>query len=56
MCKKDMPESSGASLAKRPYLKSRIKTHPGCRKSAGGSVSANSADAKKKGSHGGWNS
>ena len=33
-----MSESSGASLAKRPHLEGRIETHPGGKKSAGGSV------------------
>ena len=51
-----MPESSGASLASRPHLERRIETHPACKKSAGGSVSATSADARKKGGHGGWHS
>ena len=50
------PESSGASLAKRPHLESETETHPGGRKSAGGSVSASSADARKKGSCRGWHS
>ena len=44
-----MPESSGSSLAKRPHLESRIETYPGGKKSAGGSFSASSADARKKG-------
>ena len=44
--------SSGASLAKRPHLESRTETHPGGKKSAGGSVSTNSADTRRKGSCG----
>ena len=44
-----MPESSIASLAKRSHLESMTETHLGCKKSAGGSVSASSADARKKG-------
>ena len=50
--KRPVSESGGASLAKRPYLESRIETHPGCKMSAGGSVSASSADVKKKGGKG----
>ena len=33
-----VPESSGASLAKRPHLESGTETHPGGKKSAGGSL------------------
>ena len=51
-----VPEPGSASLAKRPHLKSRFETHPGVKKSAGGSISASSTDARKKGGHGGWNS
>ena len=40
-------------MAKRPHLESRIETHPGGKKSAGGSVSVSSADARKKGGSGG---
>ena len=47
-----MPESSGASLANISHLESGTETHPGGKKSAGGSVSANSADARKKGAMG----
>ena len=47
-----MPWSSGASLAKRPHLLSGTETHPGVKMSAGGSVSAHSADAEKKGAVG----
>ena len=42
-------ESSGASLAKRQYLESRTETHPGGKKSVGGSACARSADARKRG-------
>ena len=52
MLKKPVPESSGAFLAKRPHLKSRIEAHPGGKKCADGSVSASSADARKKGAMG----
>ena len=51
-----MPESSGASLAERPYLECRIQTYPDGKKSAGGSVSNSFADARKKGGCGGWHS
>ena len=44
-----MPGSSGASLAKRPHLESGTETHQGGKKSAGGSVSTSSADARKRG-------
>ena len=50
--KRPVPESSGAFLA--PHLESRIETHPGCRKSVGGLVSASFADVRKKGSYGDW--
>ena len=49
-----MLESSVASLAKSPCLEIRIETHPGGKKSAGGSVSTISADARKKGGYGSW--
>ena len=49
-------KSSGASLAKRPHMESRTETHPGGKKSADGSASASSADARKMGSHGGQHS
>ena len=53
MCERDLCQrSSGASLAKRPYLESRIEACMGGRKSAGGSVSVSFADAEKKGSCG----
>ena len=44
-----MLESSGASLAKRPQLESRIETYPDGKKHAGSSVCASSADVRKKG-------
>ena len=50
--KRPVPESSGTSLAKRPHFESRIETHPSGKMSAGGSVSASSADARKKGARG----
>ena len=50
--KKPVLESRGAFLAKRPHLESRIETHPGGKKSAGDSVPASSADARKKGGMG----
>ena len=49
-------ESSGASLAKMSHLESRIETHLGGKKSAGGSVSTSSAGARKKGRQGGQHS
>ena len=52
MQKRPVLELSGASLAKRPHLESRIETHQGGKKSAVGSVSASSADARKKGDWG----
>ena len=52
MQKRPGPKSSYASLAKRPHLKSGTETHPSGKKSAGGSVSATSADTMKKGGHG----
>ena len=50
--KRPMLGSSGAYLAKRPHLKCRTVTHPGGKKSAGGSVSTSSADARKMGAMG----
>ena len=47
-----MPGSSGTFLVKKPNLKSGTETHPGGKKSAGGSVSAGSDDARKKGAVG----
>ena len=52
--KRPLLESNGSCLAKRPHLESETETHPGGKKSAGVSVSANSADTRKKGSCGGW--
>ena len=54
MCKRGLCQSSSVSLAKRLHLESRIKTHPGGKNSAGGSVSASSADARRKGADGHW--
>ena len=48
MQKRPVSESSAVTLVKRPHLESRIGTHPGGKKSAGGSVSVSSADARKK--------
>ena len=45
--------SSGQSLTKRPHLESGNEAHPSGKKSAGGSVSASSADTKRKGVYGG---
>ena len=47
-----MPGSSGAHSVKRTHMESRTETHAGGKKSAGGSVSASSADTKEKG--GAW--
>ena len=48
-----MPGSSGAlSLAERPHFESGTETHPGGKKSAGGSVSASSANTRRKGALG----
>ena len=47
--KRPVPGSSDASLAKRPHLESSIETHPSCKKSAGGSVSASSANTRRQG-------
>ena len=52
MQKRHVPESVGASLANSPHLESKIEIHPGGKKSAGGSVSASSADTRKKGALG----
>ena len=46
--KRPVPESHGASLAKRPHLESRLEADTGGKKSACGSVSASCTDAKKK--------
>ena len=56
MQKRPVPESSGASLAKRPHLESGTETCPDGKKSAGSSVFASSADVRKKEGHGGWHS
>ena len=56
MQRRPVPESSGASLAKRPDLESRIEIHLGGKKSADDGVSASSAGARKKGGCGGWHS
>ena len=50
--KRPVSGSSGAFLAKRPYLESGTETWPGGKKSAGGGVSASSAEARKKGGMG----
>ena len=52
--KRPVPGSNGASLAKRrPHLENGTETHPGGKKSAGGRVSASSADAREEGGDGG---
>ena len=51
--KRPEPESSGASLAKRPHLGNRIEAGQGSRKSTGCSVSVSSVNARKKGGCGG---
>ena len=48
-----VPGSSVQPLAKRPHLETGNEAHPSDKKSAGGSVSTSSADARKKGVHGG---
>ena len=52
--KEPVPESSGASLAKRPHLESGNEAHPSGNKSAGSSVSTSSANTRRKGGHRGW--
>ena len=52
--KRPVPGSSGALLAGRPHLESSTEIHPGGKKSASGSVSASSADARRKEGHGYW--
>ena len=47
-----VPGTSGASLIKRPHLESGNEAHLGGRKSAGGSVSASSAESRRKGGMG----
>ena len=51
-----VPGISGASLPKGPHLGSGNETHPGGKKSAGGSVSTSSAESRRKGGHGGQHS
>ena len=43
-----VPETSGASLPKRPHLESGGEAQPSGKKSAGGSVSTSSAETKRK--------
>ena len=50
--KSPVPGSSGASLAKRPYLESRTETHPCGKKSPDGSVSTSSTDTRSEGAMG----
>ena len=50
--KRLVPESSGASLAKRPCFESKTEAFQGGRKSSVGSVSASSTDAMKRASGG----
>ena len=47
-----VPGTSGASLPKRPHLKSGNEAHPSSKKSAGGSVSTSSAESRRKGGMG----
>ena len=54
--KRPGPGSSGPSLAKRPHLESGNEAHPSGKKSAGGSVSTNSMDTRRKGVCGCWQS
>ena len=54
MQRRPWPESSDASLAERPHLESRTDTYPGGKQSAFGSVSASSANARKKWHYRGW--
>ena len=53
MQKSHVPESSGASLEKKPYLNPRTKSNQGGTKSSRG-VFISSTESKKKGSQGGW--
>ena len=46
---RSVPGTSGASLPKRPHLDSGNEAHPSGKKSAGGSVSTNSAESRRKG-------
>ena len=54
--KRSVPRSSGPPLAKRPHLGTGNEAHPSGKKSACGSVSTSSADARRKVVHGGWHS
>ena len=47
--KRLVPASGGEFLAKRPHLESRNETYPSGKKSAGSSVSASPANARRKG-------
>ena len=47
-----VPGTSGASLPKRPHMESGNDAHPSGKKSAGGSVSTNSAETRTKGAMG----
>ena len=51
--KRPVPGSTGACLAKRPHVESRTESHLGGKESAGGGVSASSADTRRKGGYGG---
>ena len=51
--KRSVTGSSGPSLAKRPHLETGTEAHPSGKKSAGGSVSTSSANARRKGVCGG---
>ena len=51
-----VPGTSGASLPKRPHLESGNEAHLSGKKSAGGSVSTNSMESRRKGGHGGQHS
>ena len=50
--KMHVPGSSGSSLGMMPHLESGTETHTGGKKSAGDSVSASSAEARKWGASG----
>ena len=52
MPKRPVLGSSGTSLAQSPHLESGTETCPGSKKSAGGSISASSANAMKMGAVG----
>ena len=56
MHKRPLPESSGASLAKRPHLENRTEGHQGGKKWTCGGVPASSTYSRKKGIHGGQHS